>query len=298
MDPVDALTEQAIAAVRHALGEDQDERATVGCPLCILVDPCLHDPLSLQEPTQALARLTVPVRGIEPRRRPYLLTLPDTLAHERAVNASLRTAVQEHLGLHDAEQGSPRSVCAWLRLRGGTAPPVPHSLADLLAATPTCGPRPAIPRAPPSSATGTRASPSICPPAWGRSGLGPWRRWACRTGGCWARRAACIGGAQCSSPGEPLAAIHPAGSNSTAGSGSHCRRQAGAAGSPSCCPPGRCRVCPRPVPSTTRCAAPWGMGCTKTPTSSRSCAVPAPFIPSSTGTRGWQRSWPRCLHRG
>lgn len=148
MDPVDALTEQAIAAVRHALGEDQDERATVGCPLCILVDPCLHDPLSLQEPTQALARLTVPVRGIEPRRRPYLLTLPDTLAHERAVNASLRTAVQEHLGLHDAEQGSPRSVCAWLRLRGGTAPPVPLSLADLLARHANVRPPPGHPSGP------------------------------------------------------------------------------------------------------------------------------------------------------
>lgn len=133
MPRVDALTERAIASLRHALGEDHDHAWLPGAALCVLVDPALHDPLARHEHTRALTRWPLPIERMHPARRPYLLHIPGSLVHERALNASLRTAVEERLGCHDIGSDQPRSVCAWIALRAdvGHAPLFP--LAQALA---------------------------------------------------------------------------------------------------------------------------------------------------------------------
>lgn len=112
---LDTLTETAIAALRQALGEAViDADTVVGQPLAVLVDPALHDPLAEHEDTRALLRLPLNIEAIDPPQRPYLLVIHDSLAQERALNATVRIAVEECLGLHDVEARQPRSVCAWI----------------------------------------------------------------------------------------------------------------------------------------------------------------------------------------
>lgn len=114
---LDTPTETATAALRQALGEAvADADTAVGSSLCVLVDPTLHDPLAEHADTRALLRLPLHIDAFAPGQRPYLLVIHDSLAQERALNTTVRVAVEECLGLHDddREAGQPRSVCAWI----------------------------------------------------------------------------------------------------------------------------------------------------------------------------------------
>lgn len=106
----DDLFEPALASLRIALENIPDRRVHV------LIDPALGDPLAgiWQERMPHLAVKVVDINGIARERSPYLLTLCDNLRYESVLNTSLRIAVQEYLGMHDREDGQPRSVCAWL----------------------------------------------------------------------------------------------------------------------------------------------------------------------------------------
>lgn len=112
---IDTMTHAGIMALRRVLSDTQlKEQLATACPIAILVDPALHDPLATHPDTRSLPRLHSVVRGIEQSRRPYLLLLADSEINERALNASVRVATEERAGVHDGTDGAPRSVCAWL----------------------------------------------------------------------------------------------------------------------------------------------------------------------------------------
>lgn len=143
----DTLTEAAIAALRRALGEEALETDTVlGAPLCVLVDPVIHDPLAEHEDTRALPRLPLAMDTHAPEHRPYLLVLHDSHAQERALNATVRIAVEECMGLHDGEAGQPRSVCAWITADGLGQPQAQRNLAYALGHRATLSPPAPYPR--------------------------------------------------------------------------------------------------------------------------------------------------------
>lgn len=112
---IDELTEAAIMSLRRALqAVPFDDPYDYGVPLAILADPCVHDPLAVHGDTQAVPRMPLNISDIDRSLSPYLLILGGAVVNERALNASVRVAVQECLGAHDTETGRPRSVCAWL----------------------------------------------------------------------------------------------------------------------------------------------------------------------------------------
>jgi len=112
---IDALTEAAVMALRQALqAVPFDDPCGYGVPLAALIDPAVHDPLAADEHTRQVPRMPLDISAIDRTLSPYLLILGGAILGERALNASVRMAVQECLGMHDTEAGRPRSVCAWL----------------------------------------------------------------------------------------------------------------------------------------------------------------------------------------
>ena len=134
---VTAATEVAIAALRADLTKAHGEQTAH--PLAILIDPTLGNPLDLSGPSvqsdetssQAkdllieafllcahppdFVQLPIVHQNLPAASRPFLLVIPDEARFERLVNATLRLAVEEALGLCDLDTGgSPRSICAWL----------------------------------------------------------------------------------------------------------------------------------------------------------------------------------------
>lgn len=147
MQLADTLTQAAITTLRRTLGEEVIDADTVhGTALCVLVDPALHDPLAEHEDTRALLRLPLNIEAIDPPQRPYLLVIHDSVAQERAVNATLRVAVEEHTGLYDGEARQPRSVCAWITAEGLSHPQAQRNLAYALGHRATIVPPSPYPR--------------------------------------------------------------------------------------------------------------------------------------------------------
>lgn len=108
------LTDTAILALRSALNGAGKEQPYSGQMLHVLVDPAIADPLANDLHTKDLPRVSLNINIIQPANRPYLLCLRDTAAHERALNTTLRIAIEEYLGKHDNEDGQARSICGWL----------------------------------------------------------------------------------------------------------------------------------------------------------------------------------------
>lgn len=112
---IDQLTDTAVMALRRAMqAVSFDDLYGYGVPLAVLIDPGLHDPLANHDYTQQVPRIPLDISTIDRSLSPYLVTLGGAVLNERALNASLRVAVQECLGAYDTEIGRPRSVCAWL----------------------------------------------------------------------------------------------------------------------------------------------------------------------------------------
>lgn len=117
LDPrqIDELTDAVIMSLRRALqAVPFDDPYGYGVPLAVLADPCVHNPLAAHGDTQPVPRMPLDISDIDRSLSPYLLILGGAVVNERALNASVRVAVQECLGAHDTETGRPRSVCAWL----------------------------------------------------------------------------------------------------------------------------------------------------------------------------------------
>lgn len=112
---VDSLTESALTFLRTALtGSGTADQPYTERALHVLVDPALSDPLASHPDTKDLPRVPLKINTIPSSQRPYLLCLRNDAAHERAVNTTLRIAMEEYLGMYDSEAGQMRSICAWL----------------------------------------------------------------------------------------------------------------------------------------------------------------------------------------
>jgi hypothetical protein len=120
---MDALADAAILSLRSALDSlHRGAPSLHDIPLAVLVDPGLHDPLATEEHAHRLPRQGLNIKGIAPERQPYLLLIDDATRHERALNASVRIAIDERSGRHDSKHGRPLSVCAWLLPRSDGSP--------------------------------------------------------------------------------------------------------------------------------------------------------------------------------
>lgn len=118
MDPaasdIDPLVEAALAALREAVG------AAAHASIALLVDPTLSDPLS-EDPEvlsaldrHMLHRVSIPAihPDIDPDRSPYLLYAPAEPTAERAINRSIRLAIEQSTYAASPLAAS-RSVAAW-----------------------------------------------------------------------------------------------------------------------------------------------------------------------------------------
>lgn len=146
MQLADTLTQAAIASFRRVLGEANNADPARGTPLCVIVDPVLHDPSGEVEDTQTLIRLPLSIDTLEPELRPYLLVIDDSIAQERVLNSTFRVAAEELLGRHDGEAGQPRSVCAWITADDLGHPQAQRDLALALSRCATIAPPPPYPR--------------------------------------------------------------------------------------------------------------------------------------------------------
>lgn len=110
---VEELIERSVLGLRREAGD---------APLSIFIDPTLADPLrdllklnnGWNDSPQWSATRTVRLPHIhddfDPERQPYLLWLPNEAQTERVVNAALRVAASEALGVYGSAHHA-RSVC-------------------------------------------------------------------------------------------------------------------------------------------------------------------------------------------
>ena len=126
MSDEDLIVDAAIIALRKQM----EAKATT--QLALFVDPWVTDPIGGMSEARPLERVELPLRvdGYPEDKRPYLLLVPDEIAHERFVNATVHAGVAETLaGTADGGDGvGARSACAWII---GEVP-VPVRFADTL----------------------------------------------------------------------------------------------------------------------------------------------------------------------